>query len=66
MGQTESIVSQRTFAYVADRELFVPLWLAVLGGSCGEVVGPVSACVGGSADGGVDVEAEEVGEDRGG
>lgn len=44
----------------ADRELFVPLWLAVPGGSCGEVVGPVSAGVGDPADGGVDVEAEEL------
>lgn len=38
----------------------VPLWL---GGSRGEVVGPVSARVSDPADCGVDVEAEEVGED---
>lgn len=37
-----------------------------VGVACGEVGGPVLACVGDPADGGVDVYAEEVGEDGGG
>src|SRR5258708_8646514 len=35
-------------------------------GPGGEVVGPVAACVGDPADRGVDVHAEQVGEDGGG
>jgi hypothetical protein len=39
---------------------------SVVGVACGEVGGPVLAGVGDPADGGVDVDAEEVGEDCGG
>jgi hypothetical protein len=37
-----------------------------VGVACGEVGGLVLACVGDPADSRVDVDAEEVGEDRGG
>src|ERR1039458_9996043 len=43
--------------------LLVPL---LVFGACGEVVGPVASCVGDPADRGVDVHAEQVGEDGGG
>jgi hypothetical protein len=51
---------------VLFRPRFLPGGLRMFGGSCGEVVAPVSTGVGDPADCGVDVEAEEVSEDRGG
>lgn len=56
----------RTYLHATDPELVVPVRAGAVCGTGGEVVGPVSACVGDPADCGVDVHAEQVGQDGGG